>query len=931
MYTADGTGNYPASVAQESALSYIMGKGGSAAASTFVNTTDSLEAIADHVQGIFTTAGGTGHYPTGITDDTILAYIMGKGGTASASTFNNTTDSLEAISDAIGALTGVGLRGVCETDAVGATEFTSIALAGYGNDYFNSGWVALVTYDAGGVAGAPEGEIRDIVDYVSATGVFTVGPAFSAQVTLNDKVMLLRVEDLNPGDSAILGSSNNIWYVNSAIDSTPSTGEKGRTWDTAYTTIQLAETAAAAGDVILVARGHNENITGAADITVDLANVSIIGMGEGNDRPLIDFDDGTAVITLDNAGIKLANLRFRPGATAVAIGVRVEDAGIGCVIENCAFVDGEAAATDEFTDAITVDTLAADLIVRNCTYFSTGTDCGTFVNLDEATIANPTVEGCIVYGGFAEAPIWAAAAIPTNVNILNNIITNTTAAQFAIEFQGAATGICAGNWMYTNAYATMLDPGSMMCLGNMGTIAINEQAIAMPISADTSAVTEVSDGSDLERLEYLQNKSDDILAGIRMAGGTIGDVYYVDAATGAEGSDGTTWEAAEALITQGIADCTANKGDIVFVAPGHTEALAAAQVTINTVGVTIIGIGDGTDMPIVDMQNAASSWDVTASSVTIKNINFHSSAAATAICLDIDAPEFTIENCLFTDIGDFEFAITIDLGATAENTTIRNCRLESLTGTTGATDGILIGGVVDRLIIEDCHIWGNFSNAGIYSTQINTNALIKNNSVTNNNSGNCAIEFTGATTGDLINNKLSGNTYGSVLDPGSMRCFGNMQTVAIDTGAEDVPLVPGKSYMRYKTSGAITATDQLFTVTGSPIIVTSCFGLATTAIGGACTLNLQVDATAAGEDYDLTTDVDIQTVDQGGMIVFSNAILEGVTTPAPKGATGCGGQAVNWLVVPGDIESDSAGDTGAITWYIVFTPVGPGCEVIPVP
>lgn len=48
-YASDGTGAYPATVANDSTIAKIMAKGATATASTFDNTTDSLEAISDLV------------------------------------------------------------------------------------------------------------------------------------------------------------------------------------------------------------------------------------------------------------------------------------------------------------------------------------------------------------------------------------------------------------------------------------------------------------------------------------------------------------------------------------------------------------------------------------------------------------------------------------------------------------------------------------------------------------------------------------------------------------------------------------------------------------------------------------------------------------------------------------------------------------------
>lgn len=53
---------------------------------------------------LWTLAAGSGVYPTGVTNDSILALLMSKSGTAAASSYDNTTDSLEALSDKIDAV-----------------------------------------------------------------------------------------------------------------------------------------------------------------------------------------------------------------------------------------------------------------------------------------------------------------------------------------------------------------------------------------------------------------------------------------------------------------------------------------------------------------------------------------------------------------------------------------------------------------------------------------------------------------------------------------------------------------------------------------------------------------------------------------------------------------------------------------------------------
>lgn len=61
------------------------------------------------------------------------------------------------------------------------------------NDFFNTDFVMIVLKNANSVGNAPEGEIRDITDYVAATGTFTA-TAFSQNVENGDELMIIRRE-----------------------------------------------------------------------------------------------------------------------------------------------------------------------------------------------------------------------------------------------------------------------------------------------------------------------------------------------------------------------------------------------------------------------------------------------------------------------------------------------------------------------------------------------------------------------------------------------------------------------------------------------------------------------------------------------------------------------------------------------------------------
>ncbi|MHC4704469.1 MAG: autotransporter outer membrane beta-barrel domain-containing protein, partial [Planctomycetota bacterium] len=434
----------------------------------------------DHVAGVTTTVAADADLTTYIADLSALSHIMTTG--ADTSNYRASTMSLQAlgtdtdalivdvasIASSIAAMSDTGYVGT--NTATSQTEPVVALLAGFGDDYFNTGWSMIITHNVDSDGSAPEGEIRDITDYTSATGTFTI-ETLTANLGNGDGVMVKRTEDLELDMPTVLGSAGTIRYV----DSGTSGDGTGLTWENAYATLALAEAACAAGDVVYIADGHDEEVATGDSTTLNVANTTFIGLGTGDARPLITITDDGTLLTIDNAGITLKNIRFQSSVTACNIAIRVEDAAVGCTIEDCAFIDGEASTVDEFVDVISVDQSASYLTVRNCTYYSldaTG-HTNTFIDLQETTIDSTTIEGCRIFGMFAEAPIYWGAAVPVNLLIKDNVISNTTSGEFCIEGSGNATGMCVNNRLYSDSYATMLDPGYLKCSGNIGADAID--------------------------------------------------------------------------------------------------------------------------------------------------------------------------------------------------------------------------------------------------------------------------------------------------------------------------------------------------------------------------------------------------------------------------------------------------------------------------
>ena len=269
---------------------------------------------------------------------------------------------------------------------------------------------------------------------------------------------------------------------------------------------------------------------------------------------------------------------------------------------------------------------------------------------------------------------------------------------------------------------------------------------------------------------------------------TTGNIFYVDSGIGSDATSGDK-EKPFATIDYAIGMCTANNGDIIFVYPGHAESLGDAQITADIAGISIICLGNGADRATLTMTHANSSIDVTKANVTIVGLRLYSTTANSAIGIDLaaGADNFVLDRVEFTDAGGFEFTISVDLKTGADNATIRSC--EFISASAGATAAInATTGVVDRLKIIGNRFWTDASSAVINSDQINTDMLIEGNIITNNNTGEFAIELSAAATGELVDNALYTDAWTTMLDPGSLKCFGNTGVIAVDTEAIPVPL-----------------------------------------------------------------------------------------------------------------------------------------------
>jgi len=170
-----------------------------------------------------------------------------------------------------------------------------------------------------------------------------------------------------------------------------------------------------------------------------------------------------------------------------------------------------------------------------------------------------------------------------------------------------------------------------------------------------------------------------IIRGVPITQTQPGKVFWVYNGTALDvgqrgGSDGNrgTFDAPFATLDYAIGQCTANRGDIIFIKPGHAETLSSAgAVTADVAGVAIIGLGSGTFRPTFTLDTATTTTiSVTAANVSFKNIRFLANFAdIVSVFTTTTAKEFTLEDCFIGAVAtNMNFLNVVDTNATTNDT-----------------------------------------------------------------------------------------------------------------------------------------------------------------------------------------------------------------------------------------------------------------------
>ena len=243
----------------------------------------------------------------------------------------------------------------------------------------------------------------------------------------------------------------------------------------------------------------------------------------------------------------------------------------------------------------------------------------------------------------------------------------------------------------------------------------------------------------------------------------VGTAYFVDSRYGSDGNNGKSTGKPFATLNKAVGVCSANRGDVIYLMPLHYEDIGDTSTTgtidLDVAGISVIGLGIGSNMPRFDFNDADSDFVIGADDILVQNVNFEATVTIVKIGIQLEAgvTGTIIRNCKFsveTTTTD-EFLISINLLAGCNNTIIEGCYMDM--GLGGAAHGIKLVGASSDVRVSRNTIKGDYSVANIGGiTTLSLEVDINDNLLMNGGTGNVGavanIVLLTGTTGIVRNN-----------------------------------------------------------------------------------------------------------------------------------------------------------------------------------
>ncbi len=443
------------------------------------------------------------------------------------------------------------------------------------------------------------------------------------------------------------------------------------------------------------------------------------------------------------------------------------------------------------------------------------------------------------------------------------------------------------------------------------------------------------DDSSKASLDLAHTDLDAIIASLGIVRQTNSSIFYVD--VGISGATGVSWATAVLDVEAATVLCTASAGDIIVIAPGHVETMAATDdIDLDKIGVIAIGLGQG-DLRPTFSYTASGEFVLGADNTAVYNCRFIATSDSVVHAIDVEAnvDGWGVYGCEFsaetTTTDEFDDVITIS--TLALRGVIDGNKFLGDIGTNTDPQSCINFNTAHYLQITNNEFYGDRGVACIENAAAANFPIIKDNMLFNGIIGGTAglnaqpvIELHASTSALIVDNDMfCAMTEATAIVAADGFLTGNTYNESEGSGTS---LEVGKSYVRISNELLTTSAGvDMFNVLGGQIHITSMFGVCTTVIGSTPgALDLHCDATTENQDRDFTTAVNCDSVTAGSLITF-DSVTAGESVLVATLDVGAN-EPVSWFCPIGMIEQrTNTTGSGGFTWYMTFTPLVEGVTV----
>ena len=248
------------------------------------------------------------------------------------------------------------------------------------------------------------------------------------------------------------------------------------TWDFA-----IGQTTADNGDVIIIMPGHAETVTAA--ITMDVAGVSVIGLGPGRSMPAITPSGAIDTVTVTAANCHIEHVRLIGQAADSTASLNI--AGDDCSVFDCVIEQGA-------TPLVGVTIAGADRFHFNgCRFMGTAAGPDVGIDIETGDSVDWTVENCtfnyVQSVGLDLAGIRASfqqsGGLVSNVKFIGMNVTaiDINSSVNALS-DGMITDCRVGAIAAVGNIDTLIDAGGYLLMENRGTDLPAEAGGLVPVT-----------------------------------------------------------------------------------------------------------------------------------------------------------------------------------------------------------------------------------------------------------------------------------------------------------------------------------------------------------------------------------------------------------------------------------------------------------------